>query len=297
LNKIHRNKNDIRILITGITSIHGWPIYQKVAELFSEKNILAIGPPKMKHLFKDGMHQACITDRKRLEKLNSSFQATHVIHCGGVCDLDVCEARPDWAYRMNVGGAKVMMDLFHESCHMTYISSDLVFSGDNTPKGGYCETHFPDPISVVGQTYLEAEKVISQSEKNCIIRLALPLGRSFTGGKGAEDWIESRLRRSLPVTLFFDEVRSCISCEELAEKVLMLAMNRANGIFHCGGRKSMSLYEIGKQVFNDGYYSPSLLKKASRLDDIGGPPRVGDVTLDSLKLEKFVRGVDEAWFN
>jgi len=135
---------------------------------------------------------------------------------------------------------------------------------------------------------VEAEKVISRSPKNCIVRLGLPLGRSFTGGKGAEDWIESRFKRSLPVTLFFDEVRSCISCEELAEKVLMLVLNQAQGVFHCGGKKSMSLYDIGQHVFGSGCYRSTLLKKASRLEDVDGPPRVGDVSLNSRKLERFI---------
>ncbi len=282
-------KDDPKILITGITSIHGWPIYKKLMTVFPGESILAVGSPKMNFPSNINVHRICITDKKRLEQLYNSFKPTHVIHCGGVCDLDVCEARPHWAQRMNVGGARAIMDVFGASCHITYASSDLVFSGIAPPSGGYKENHKPDPISVVGRTFLEAEKELSQCDKSCIVRLGLPLGDSFTGDKGAVDWIESRFKRGLPVTLFFDEIRSCISCDELAEKVLKLVIDRARGVFHCGGRKTMSLFDIGRQVLGSGPYPPKLLKKASRLNDIGGPPRVGDVSLDSLKLAKYIK--------
>jgi hypothetical protein len=51
----------------------------------------------------------------------------------------------------------------------------------------------------------------------------------------------------------------------------------------------MSLYDIGQQVFCSGSYSSTLLKKASRLEDVNGPPRVGDVSLNSQKIEKFTQ--------
>jgi len=288
--KIDNNKKQMRkVLITGVSSIHGWPIYQKLKELLPKKNILAVGSPKMDFSVEDSVQPLCITDKERLSELALGFHPTHVIHCGGVCDLDVCEARPDWAYGMNVGGARTIMDLFGAECHVTYVSSDLVFAGVDPPPDGYNENHKTNPLSVVGRTYVEAEREVAAYANACIVRVGLPLGGSFTGDKGAVDWIASRFKRGLPVTLFFDEVRSCPSCEEVAEKVLLLVFSGAAGTFHCGGHKRMSLFEIGKQVFDSGSYSVDLLKKASRLDDIGGPPRVGNVALDSIKLETYIQ--------
>jgi dTDP-4-dehydrorhamnose reductase len=279
----------IRILITGVTSIHGWPIYKKMMAAMPPSCVLAVASPKIKARLGANVWPMCITDRQGLSEIAVSFNPTHVIHCGGVCDLDVCEARPGWAHRMNAGAARAIADIFGAHCHITYASSDLVFSGLKTPVGGYDEQCGPDPVSVVGRTYVEAENEILRSPRTCIVRLGLPLGDSVTGDKGPVDWIDSRFRRRLPVTLFYDEVRSCISCDDLAEKVLMLSLSRAQGLFHCGGPKSMSLYDIGLMVRESGNYSAGLLKRASRLDDIGGPPRVGDVSLNSLKLDRVIR--------
>ncbi len=287
LNRNHFHTNTPRILLTGVTSIHGWPIYQKLASLFRPDRLCAVGSPKMKPSGRLKFHPICITDRDKLKALSDSFSPTHIIHCGGVCDLDVCEARPEWAHHMNQGGARVMQELFSETCHITYASSDLVFSGINPPKNGYHESHTPDPISVVGNSYLKAEKTIASCKNSCIVRLGLPLGDSFTGDKGPIDWIESRFKRNLPVTLFYDEKRSCIACDALAEKVTGLVLQNETGLFHCGGEKSLSLYDIGHQVLLSGDYPKKLLKQDSRLNDVNGPPRIGDVSLDSSKLNSY----------
>jgi hypothetical protein len=37
-----------RILITGITSIHGWPIYKKLKSLLEPDGLFGIRPPNMR---------------------------------------------------------------------------------------------------------------------------------------------------------------------------------------------------------------------------------------------------------
>ncbi len=279
---------DVRVLITGITSIHGWPIYRKLMEIFPAEKIVGVASPKTMEPCAANIHKVCITERGWLKMQMVSFRPSHVIHCGGVCDLDVCEDRPDWARLMNVGGAKTIREVFSNTCHITYISSDLVFSGAMPPPGGYDEGDIPEPVSVVGKTYLAAEAEISRSKNSCIVRVGLPLGDSFNGGKGAVDWIESRFKRCLPVTMFYDEIRSCVPCEDLADKVLFLALTGAKGIFHCGGDTPMSLFDIGQMVLRSGSYSKDLLTGASRLNDFGGPPRAGNICLNSCRLERYI---------
>lgn len=258
-------------------------------EIFPAENILGVASPKTMEQCAANVHKVCITERGWFEMQRASFRPSHVIHCGGVCDLDVCEDRPDWARLMNVGGAQTIREVFSDTCHITYISSDLVFSGAVPPPDGYTEEDMPEPVSVVGKTYLAAEAEISRSGKTCIVRAALPLGDSFNGGKGAVDWIESRFKRCLPVTMFYDEIRSCISCEDLADKVLFLALTGAKGLFHCGGNTPMSLFDIGQMVLHSGNYSRNLLTGVSRLTDIGGPPRAGNICLNSFRMDRYIQ--------
>ncbi len=277
-----------RILITGITSIHGWPIYTRLKSELAPGDLFGIRPPNMKIPAGDTVASVCMTDADALVKIRDAFRPTHVLHAAGVCDLDICEARPEYAHGINVRGAKNVASVFSGSCYIMYISADLVFSGLTPPQEGYAESHAPDPVSVVGKTYLLAEKEIAASAGRCIVRIGLPMGDSIQGEKGAVDFIEGRLKRGLPMSLFHDEYRSCIGCDELAEIIVDLFFKKAQGLFHVGGPRPVSLYEIGERILNRGNYKKEALKKWSRADDIHGPPRIGNVHLNSGKVERLL---------
>ena len=101
-----------RILVTGVTSIHGWPIFTQLSELLPESSLYGLRPPKSDVPDSNNISSFCITERAELERIRDKFKPTHVIHCAGVCDLDVCEERPEWAYALNVQGTKAVADVF-----------------------------------------------------------------------------------------------------------------------------------------------------------------------------------------
>jgi dTDP-4-dehydrorhamnose reductase len=205
------NPNVPRIFFTGVTAIHGWPVFSYLSKMFPPEQLYAIRPPKAHVPTASNIESCCITDVSRLEKIAATFRPTQVIHCSGVCDLDVCEERPVWAHRMNTFGTQCIVDVFGTYAHIVYLSTDLVFSGNHPPIGGYCETDSPDPVSVAGKTFLRAEHHIQQAPSWCIVRLGLPLGESVGHSAGAIDFIKSRFSRGLPLTLFHDEWRSTIN--------------------------------------------------------------------------------------
>jgi dTDP-4-dehydrorhamnose reductase len=286
---------DSRVLITGITSIHGWPIYRKLQAILPPDRLFGIRPPAMQIPDNKNTVSLCVTDAKELARLKAEFQPTHVIHGAGVCDLDSCEAKPQYAHDINVTGAKTIVSLFAKSCYIMYLSADLVFSGNHPSGTGYLETDRPDPVSIVGKTYVLAEKEISEAPRHAIVRLGLPMGDSIQGKKGAIDFIEGRLRRGLPMSLFHDEYRSCISCEDLANGVVTLFSMEVSGLFHVGGPRPVSLYEIGERILKRGNYKPEALRKWSRRDDINGPPRIGNVHLNSAKSEQVLGKSFKPW--
>ncbi len=275
-----------RILVTGITSIHGWPVWRALCARFSPEQLKGIRPPKMRVPKAPNIRSICITDIDEIRGFTRGFNPTHVVHCDGVCYLDVCEERPEWARSLNAGGADSIRALFGSTAHVYFLSTDLVFSGNNPPECGYAEEYTPDPVSIAGKTFTEAEQVISGCDRSTTIRLGLPVGDSVTGNKGGRDWIESRFRRGLPVTLFHDELRSCVSCEEIADMMLCMMESGREGLFHFGGDQAMSLFELGRSILTQGLYAPHLLKGILRHEEIGGPPRIGNVSLDSRRIRR-----------
>jgi dTDP-4-dehydrorhamnose reductase len=187
------------------------------------------------------------------------------------------------------------VSVFSRSCYIMYLSADLVFSGNNPSALGYTETDKPDPVSVVGKTFVLAEKEIAKAARHAVVRLGLPMGDSIQGKKGAIDFIEGRLKRGLPMSLFHDEYRSCICCDDLADFTISLFSMGVEGLFHLGGPRAVSLYEIGERILERGNYRRDALKKWSRAEDVNGPPRIGNVHLNSGKAERLLRRMIKQW--
>ncbi len=291
LSDAESDRSMTRVLVTGVTSIHGWPIYRALRDRYPRGRLFGIRPPKTSCPDDPDVRSVCMTDRETLAEINKTFRPDCVIHAAGVCDLDVCEERPDWAYEMNVVGARNVASVFGDGCRIVYCSTDLVYDGASPPDSGYSEADPPCPASVAGRTFALAEAEVLRTPDHVILRLGLPMGDSIGGDKGAVDWIESRVRRGLPVTLFHDEWRSCIDCAEIAEVAEIVARRLdppLRGLHHLGGPEPVSLHEIGLKVIERGGYERRLLRRMSRRDEIDGPPRIGNVHLDSSKLEAWL---------
>ena len=56
------------------------------------------------------------------------------------------------------------------------------------------------------------------------------------------------------------------------------------GLYHFGGPVPVSLYGAGMYVLKQGGYEPGLLNGISRFEEKNGPPRIGNVALDSSRL-------------
>jgi dTDP-4-dehydrorhamnose reductase len=120
-----------------------------------------------------------------------------------------------------------------------------------------------------------------------VLRISLPMGPSFNGHAGAIDWIQSRFQHGRPATLYYDEVRTPTYTDCLNPLLAtVLARRDITGLFHAGGPRRLSLYEIAQIVNRVGGYDPDLLHGCPRIEAGPIPPRAGDVTMDSSKLAR-----------
>lgn len=280
-------KNSGHILITGITSIHGWPIFSAFREKYGDR-VYGVSTENMSHFFKNDK-KVFFCHMDKLSKIGEIFDKVKpkaVVHAGGVCDLDRCEGSPDFAYDVNVLGTRNIVNLSKES-YLLYISTDLVFSGNGPACYEYSELSLCDPVSVVGRTFVEAEREILKHEMSGIIRLGLPIGPSISGTKGPIDFIAKRLSKNQLMTLFHDEIRSLITTKDLAKGIIHFFDKKGTGIFHYGGPQEYSLYDIGARLVEERGYREKYLIRSSRFDEKNGPPRIGRVVLDSTKFCEF----------
>ena len=276
------------ILITGITSIHGWPIFSLFRQRYGNR-VYGVCSDKMSSFFEKDKHVffCDIEDYNGMKNIFKKVCPEAVLHAGGVCDLDMCEDSPDFAYEVNVKGAGNIAEL-SKGKYLLYISSDLVFSGNDPLDEGYIETSIPDPVSVVGQTYVEAENEILKHGMSAVVRIGLPIGPSISGTKGAVDFISKRLKFQKKMTLFFDEIRSMVTTEDLSAGILSFFKKKEQGLFHFGGPRDYSLYDIGLYLVETRDYHKEFLIRSSRFEEENGPPRIGNVRLNSKKFCNFL---------
>jgi dTDP-4-dehydrorhamnose reductase len=282
------------LLITGVAGVAGYNALHYFRKRYPGQ-VIAIRQEDNWPLTGEGIIPCNAEDHGRLRALFDEYKFGSVLNCAGNCALRACELDTRLAWRTNVEGLINLLSIIVErDIRLVHLSIDLVFSGDGsrssapgpqTPASGYSESDPTDPVTVYGKTMVAAELLIADwLPRACTLRISLPMGISANGHAGAIDWIQSRFKKGRPATLYFDEIRTpaytdCLN--RLYERVL--ASDLA-GLYHAGGPRPLSLYEIAQIVNRVGGYDPGLLMGCPRNAAGPIPPRAGDVRMSSRAL-------------
>jgi dTDP-4-dehydrorhamnose reductase len=281
------------LLITGLAGVAGYNALQYFRQRYPGQ-VLAIRQEDNWPLTADGIIPCNAEDQGRLRALFDQYKFRSVLNCAGNCALRACELDSRLAWRTNVEGLINLLSIVVErDIRLVHLSIDLVFSGNrllpsrHSPLTArhYTESDPTDPVTVYGKTMVAAEQLLRDwMPAACILRISLPMGVSFNGHAGAIDWIQSRFKKHRPATLYFDEIRTpaytdCLN--RLYERVLASDLR---GLYHAGGPRALSLYQIAQIVNRIGGYDPKLLMGCPRRDAGPVPPRAGDVTMNSTAL-------------
>jgi dTDP-4-dehydrorhamnose reductase len=299
------------LLITGVAGVAGYNAFHYFRARYPGQ-VIAIRQEDNWPLSDDGVVPCNAEDHGRLRALFDEYQFRSVLNCAGNCALRACELDSRLAWRTNVEGLINLLSIIVErNVRLVHLSIDLVYSGervgassppvgaaDGPARSAYCEGDPTDPVTVYGKTMVSAEQLLADwMPEACVLRISLPMGVSFNGHAGAIDWIQSRFKKGRPATLYFDEVRTpaytdCLN--RLYERVLASDLT---GLYHAGGPRALSLYQIAQVINRVGGYDPTLLMGCRRIEAGPVPPRAGDVTMNSTALIEALDGDDllDAW--
>ncbi|MCA9122766.1 MAG: sugar nucleotide-binding protein [Planctomycetaceae bacterium] len=271
------------LLITGLAGVAGYNAFRYLSAKYPGQ-VIATRRVDNWPLRGDGIIGCDADDGDRLARLFDQYQFQSVLNSEGSCALKSCELDPQMAQRVNVDSVDNLLTTIEGSdVRLVHLSIDLVFSGRGD--GQHVEEDPTDPVTVYGKTMVAAEQLIlTRRPQACVLRISLPMGVSFNGHAGAIDWIQSRFKKSKPATLYYDEIRSptytdCLSL--LLEDVLRRDLA---GLYHAGGPRHLSLYQIAQVINRVGGYDPNLLIGCFRHEAGPLPPRAGNVTMQSEKL-------------
>lgn len=283
-----------QIIGTGLSGLVG----SRIVELLSSE-----------YLFEDISRKTGtdITDKEAVLKRLSESSAPTVLHLAAKTDVDGSETEKDLgqqseAWNINVGGTQHVVDACRQTGKkLIYISTDMVFSGDQEWGQKYTEEDTPNPQNYYAQTKYEAEKVVLQSRiSSIILRIAYPYRANFEKKEYVRVFM-SLLAQSKQIKAVADHYFTPTFIDDIPGVLNMLIETDARGIFHCVGDESVSPYIVAKKVAKEFGFSEDLVGETTRAEYFAGKAIRGfNLSLSSARIKQlgaslhsFSQGLEE----
>ncbi|SFT88150.1 dTDP-4-dehydrorhamnose reductase [Lishizhenia tianjinensis] len=268
-----------KILITGANGLLGQKIVNQLESKGQDYIATGRGENRNPNCPPEKYHSLDITLEDEVESSFQKLQPTHVINTAAMTNVDACEDDVEGCELLNVKAVEILWKAAKKiGAHLQLLSTDFVFDGK---QGNYKETDEPNPLSVYGQSKLDAEHILTQDENTnwSIVRTIIILGK--TPGMSRSNillWAKGALEKGDALTIVDDQFRAPTWADDLAWACLRIVELDKKGIYHICGPETLSILEIVHRVGK--YYdlntqliqpikSSSLNQKAKR------PPKTG----------------------
>ena len=263
-----------KLLITGASGFLGWHLCQLAQQnwqIYGTYRTHAVEIPDTTLLPID------LTDFSALTDLFQTLKPDAVIHTAALSQPNLCQDNPEASHRINVNASWDLAGLCADAnIPCVFTSSELVFDGLNPP---YRETDAVCPINLYGEQKVAAE--VGMLERYSDVTIArMPL---LFGVAPAPSFIQpfiERIRTGQTLNLFVDEVRTPISGTSAAQG-LLLALEKAKGRIHLGGRERLSRYEFGLLLIEVLQLQSVKINPCYQSDVPMAAPRAPNVSMDS----------------
>ena len=269
----------MKILITGSNGLLGQKL---VAALATTKHfVLATGQGNCRilNLPSNATYETCdISIKEQVIHSLENFQPDVVIHSAAMTNVDECELNPEKCHLMNVVATQNIVNACNQiNCHLIHLSTDFIFDGKDGP---YSEDGIPNPISIYGQSKLDAEEIVQSSTcKWAIARTVLVYG--ISPGLSRTNiilWVKSSLEQGKPIQVVDDQFRTPTLAEDLAQGCILIAEKGAAGIFNISGKDFLTPYAMANLTAEYFKLDKKLITKASAAtfsQPAKRPPRTG----------------------
>lgn len=270
----------MRILITGSNGF----VSQKFCEIMqqNDSSTILLGVSKSTnrnpYLSESSFHQIDLSDFESLALILNDFQPSHILHTAAITSVEACENDKNLSQILNVD-LTVFLAQYAKTynCHMTFLSTDFVFDGQDGP---YREEDPVHPINAYGKSKAEAERQILALESPvAILRTILVYGAIPDKNRSnLVLWAKKELENHKAIKVVNDQWRMPTWVDDLATACYLSMVHRAQGIYHISGEEMMRIEEIVLLLADTWNYDKSLIKAISAKDigqDQNRPKRTG----------------------
>jgi dTDP-4-dehydrorhamnose reductase len=190
-------------------------------------------------------HAECeITDGAKIRAVFAKARVDAVVHAAAIPDLDICEAEPELAIRVNVQGTRNVVEAARETgAIVAYISTDAIFDGEKrTP---YTESDSPNPLTVYGRTKLQGEEIVRSMAGHFIFRVPVLFG------PGKENFVSKglgRLANGEEYEVASDQMGGALYTLDGARKMMEVMEAKRFGTYHLANAGSCDRLELARRA-------------------------------------------------
>lgn len=253
-----------KILVTGSNGLLG----QKLTDLvLADGNITLVAtsrggnrhPARERYTYVD----LDILHEDRLRTVVAEHRPQVIINTAAMTNVDACEHDPEGCRKLNIDAVATLVALCEEfGIHLIHLSTDFIFDGEAGP---YAEDAQPNPLSLYGQSKLDAEQLIQRSAaKWTIIRTILVYGVvADMSRSNIVLWAKGALEKGQPLNVVNDQWRMPTLAEDLACACILAASKGAEGVFHVSGEDLFAIHELVAAVADFWKLDKSLIRQVS----------------------------------
>ena len=174
-----------------------------------------------------------------------------VVNAAAYTLVDRAEAEPVTARTVNVDGVAHLAEACRRlDATLVQMSTDYVFGGDSSRAIPYTETDTPAPVSVYGQTKLEAERLAATCPKHLVVRTCGLYGPAAP--RGRDDFVGAMLRRADaggPIRVVDDQHCSPSYTPHVARAVAFLVRSGVHGTYHVVNGGATTWHGFAAELF------------------------------------------------
>ena len=253
----------MKILITGANGLLGQYLLMELAGKGATVLATGKGPSRLAGLLKEHMEyrELDITDNLAVNQLLQEFNPHVLIHGAALTQADYCELNKQECWNVNVTATGILLEAARKTgTFFLFVSTDFIFDGRNGP---YKEEDFPGPLNYYGMTKLAAEKVVADwADHFAIIRTILVYGKTIDGTRSnIISWVQHELEQGHHIRVVDDQVRTPTYAGDLAKGILLVAAERATGVWHISGQEMLTPYQMSIRVAEALKLNKNLIEK------------------------------------
>ncbi|MDN5205200.1 SDR family oxidoreductase [Fulvivirgaceae bacterium BMA10] len=279
----------MKVLITGSNGLLG----QKLVELLAKDaaiELIATARGANRLPQTDYSYEYCsldVTHEQQVLEVIKKYTPDAIIHTAAMTNVDQCESEQEGCRKLNVEAVKYLINAASAcGAFLLHLSTDFIFDGSHGPLDEEAE---PNPISFYGQSKLDSEKLLIESDIDwAIARTVLVYGLvNDMSRSNIILWVKKSLEEKKEIKVVTDQWRTPTLAEDLAQGCYLIVKKKARGVFNISGEEMLTPYDMAlktAEYFDLDISSMSKANASNFTQPARRPPKTGFIIEKAKKV-------------